>query len=272
MKHLATLLLVVLLPMHACAQNRHDNALVNELWINNGSRKIFGIESVPNCTAKKKVAIVSHGFNGSCYSARNYYDTLNSLGYLVYSMDFPCGSVKSKSDSNTMNMSVLDEKEDVKAVVRYFQKQPDVDKNNIVLVGESQGGLVSALAAAELKDEISSLVLVYPALCIPDNWNDRYKTTKDIPDTTLVWGVRLGRRFFEEVRNIDVFNSIEKYEGRVLIIHGDCDRIVPLDYSERAVKCYRNAHLNVIHGAGHGFKPNEIKVSNGYVKDFFEQN
>ena len=80
-----------------------------------------------------------------------------------------------------MNMSVIDEKNVLKYIVRYFKKRKDVDSKNIVLMGESQGGLVSALAAAELKNKISRLILVYPALCIPDNWNERYPHDTDIP-------------------------------------------------------------------------------------------
>ena len=55
----------------------------------------------------------------------------------------------------------------------------DIDKKRIVLIGESQGGLVSALAAAERKRQISSLILIYPALCIPDNINDRKNKIKN---------------------------------------------------------------------------------------------
>ena len=240
---------------------------VSELWLERDGRRIYGLQSVPDCPVKK-VAIVSHGFNGSCEFARDYFQTLNRLGYLVYAMEFPGGSVRSRSDSNTMNMSVLDEKEDVKAAVRYFCRQPDVDREHIVLIGESQGGLVSALAAADLPQEISGLVLVYPALCIPDDWNGRYPRVADIPDTTWLWGVPLSKRFFLELRPMNVYREITKYQGPVQIIHGSRDAVVPLRYSEEAMKRYRDAHLGVIPGAGHGFGPAERRVANRFVEEF----
>ena len=240
---------------------------VSELWLERDGRRIYGLQSVPDCPVKK-VAIVSHGFNGSCEFARDYFQTLNRLGYLVYAMEFPGGSVRSRSDSNTMNMSVLDEKEDVKAAVRYFCRQPDVDREHIVLIGESQGGLVSALAAADLPQEISGLVLVYPALCIPDDWNGRYPRVADIPDTTWLWGVPLSKRFFLELRPMDVYREITKYQGPVQIINGSRDAVVPLRYSEEAMKRYRDAHLGVIPGAGHGFGPAERRVANRFVEEF----
>ena len=138
-------------------------------------KTIYGIFSTPtDDMTKHGVVIISHGFNGTHHFGRDYFKTLNNLGYYVYAFDFPCGSVRSKSDNNTINMSVSDEKEALKTIVKYFKKQKNVDKKNIVLIGESQGGLVSALAASELKKQISHLILIYPALCIPDNWNERY--------------------------------------------------------------------------------------------------
>lgn len=243
---------------------------VKEVWITNGNRKIFGIESAPKTEGKKGVAIISHGFNGTHHFGKDYFDTLNGLGYTVYTFDFPCGGIYSRSDNNTMNMSVIDEKNDLKSIVRHYLQQPDTDKDRIVLIGESQGGFVSAIAASELKDTVSNLVLVYPALCIPDDWNKRYKTDAEIPDTTNMWNVLLGRNFFMELRDFDVYGTICRYEGPVQIIHGSKDPIVPLSYSERAMKLYKNAHIGVIPGAGHGFNPEQRAVSNRFVKEFLE--
>lgn len=244
---------------------------IKDLWINISSRKIYGIVSEPTSSKKKGVAVICHGFNGTHHFGRDYFKTLNELGYIVYTFDFPCGSVNSRSDNNTMNMSAIDEKEDVKAIVQYFRQQPEVDKDKIVLIGESQGGFVSALAAAELKEQISRLVLVYPALSIPDNWNKRYPEVRNIPDTTKLWNIPMGRRFFLELRNINVYKTITQYKGPVQIIHGSQDAVIPLSYSEEAMKQYKQAHLGVIPGAGHGFKPAEREVSNQFVKEFLSK-
>ncbi len=250
--------------------NQQNHA--ESLWIQHGDRHIYGIISKPQQKAgKQPVAIISHGFNGSHHYGRTYFETLNALGYQVYAFDFPCGSVKSRSDNNTMNMSILDEKNDLQAIVRYFQQQPDVDAKNIVLIGESQGGLVTALTAASMPKDIKAIVLVYPALCIPDNWNERYPKVEDIPDTTEVWKVPLGRRFFLEVRDIDVFKNIKKFKRPVLIVQGDKDPVVSMDDSRRAIKTYKHARLHVIPGARHGFKPNEQRESLQQIKAFLEE-
>ena len=252
---------------------QHAESNVEELWIRNGERHLYGVLSRPaHAKGKMPVAIIAHGFNGTHHFGRNYFETLNKLGYQVYTFDFACGSVNSRSDNNTMNMSILDEQSDLEAIVRYFKQQPDVDASRIVLIGESQGGLVSALTAANMPKDISRTILIFPALCIPDNWTARYPNLSDIPDTTRLWNVPMGRRFFTEVRDINVFKRIGKYKRPVLIVQGDKDPVVSMKDSERAVKIYKDARLHVIPGAGHGFKPKEFEESLLQITLFLKEN
>ena len=262
--------LLLLLAFTAAAQAQAPKAQnTKELWIENGSRRIFGELFTPqNAKANGPVAIIAHGFNGTFDFGRNYFDVMGRKGYHCYTFDFPCGSVRSRSDNNTLNMSILDEVSDVKAIVNHFRKQ---GHQHIVLIGESQGGLVSALTAAELKDEVSQLVLVFPALCIPDNWRQRYPRVEDIQDVTELWGVKMGRRFFEEIHDMSAFDIIGRYRGPVLIVQGDADRVVSLDDSRRAQQLYRpGTRLHIIPGAGHGFKPNEFQQEMEQLEQFLQ--
>ncbi len=254
------------------AETDEAPTLCRELTIKQKNGKsIYGIISCPNTPGKHGIAIISHGFNGTHHFGKDYFKTLNDLGYAVYTFDFPCGSIHSQSDNNTMNMSISDEKAALKEIVSYFRRQKDIDKNRIVLCGESQGGLVSALAASELKNLVSNLILIYPALCIPDNWNARYPRMEDIPEVSEIWGVKLGKKFMMDIRNMKPYETIGRYKGPVLIVHGTDDKVVPLDYSKRAQETYSNASLKVIDKAGHGFKPSERAMSNQYVKEFLER-
>lgn len=244
----------------------------HSLWINNGQRRIFGVLNQPKqAKGKMPLAIISHGFNGTYHFGKNYFEPLSQIGFQTFTFDFPCGSVRSRSDANTMNMSVLDEKNDLLAIVDYFRRQPYVDASRIVLIGESQGGLVTALAASEQPSRISEVVLVYPALCIPDNWRKHYPEGSAIPDTTLMWNVPLGRRFFEEVRPMQLFDKIAAYKRPVLIVQGDKDAVVSMDDTRRAVSLYKDVRLHVIPGAGHGFKPQELQECISQIAAFLKR-
>lgn len=273
MKLKTILIAVVLLLGHTyrtLAQSSCER-FTKEIRIENNSRSIYGVLSRPEYgNGKQPVVIIAHGFNGTHGFGRNYFETLNNLGYQCFTFDFPCGSVNSRSNNNTMEMSILDQQSDLEAIVRYFKSRPDVDADNIVLIGESQGGLVAALAAANVDKDIHRLILVYPALCIPAQWNKRYPQLSGIPDTTRIWNVPLGRRFFTELRDMDVFNVIGKFKKPVLIIQGDADAIVSLEDSRHALKIYKDARLYVIPGAGHGFKSKELKESLLQIEGFLK--
>ncbi|MDE7045653.1 MAG: S9 family peptidase, partial [Acetatifactor sp.] len=101
--------------------------------------------------------------------------------------------------------------------------------------------------------EIKGMILLFPALCVADNWNERFPSVDAIPQQYDVWGVPLGKSFFETLHGFDIFENIGKYSGNVLIMHGDKDDIVPVEYSERAREIYQNSRLEIFHGEGHGF-------------------
>lgn len=245
------------------------DTVTDTLIIRNGSRELFGILSRPAGSGSQRlpIAIIAHGFNGNHKYGRNYFEPMAEAGYMCYTFDFPCGGESSHIDNNTVNMSVKDEVSDLKAAVDYFASRDDVDKERIVLIGESQGGLVASLAASAMPERVHKLVLCFAAFGIPEIYNSRFGH-EEIPDTTYVWRVPLGRRFFSELRDMRPYEEMKKYHRPVLLLHGDRDPVVPLAGSERALRTYPDARLKVIAGAGHGFKPDDFKLSTGYIREF----
>jgi uncharacterized protein len=202
---------------------------------------------------KCPVVIFSHGFNGTHadFALSSEYLVANGVG--AFCFDFCGGSVHSKSDLKTTEMSIFTEKEDLCAVIDTIRDWENVDRDNIFLFGGSQGGLVTALAAEEYIEEIKGIVFLYPAFSIPDNWNTKFPTLESIPDTYELWEMTLGRIFFESIHGYNVFEHIGQYHKNVLIFHGDQDDIVALEYGKRASKLYTHARMEVFPGEGHGF-------------------
>lgn len=225
----------------------------NIVKIKHHGREIYGVSYMPNNKRKCAVVIFSHGFNGSYESFTMNSEYLASKGVGAYCFDFCGGAAKSKSDLRTSEMTIFTEKEDLLAVIDTIKKWDNVDENNIFLFGESQGGLVTALTAEQYEDKIKGVLLLYPALCIADDWNKKFPTVGDIPELLEFWGVTLGRGFFEAIHGYDVFEHIGKFHKKVLIFHGDEDGIVPVEYAVKASKLYPNAEIEVFQGEGHGF-------------------
>lgn len=220
--------------------------------IKHHGREVFGVSYMPN---KKKcpVVIFSHGFNGINEDFAMNSDYLAKNGVGAYGFDFCGGSVNSKSDLRTNEMSIFTEKEDLCAVVENIKTWENVDPDNIFLFGGSQGGLVSALVADEYIKDIKGLLLLFPALCIVADWNKKFPTMGSIPDAYELWEVQLGRVFFESIHEYNVFDHIGQFDKNVLIFHGDQDDIVSLEYGKKASMIYPHARIEVFPGEGHGF-------------------
>lgn len=251
-------------------QNTHFTQ--TEIHIPHHNREIYGIFFTPNECKAFPVVIFSHGFNGTTDSYLERCRHLASHGIGALTFDFCGGSVHSKSSLATSEMTLFTEEEDLYAVIDFIQSQKNVNQNNIFLFGESQGGLITALAADTRKDEIQGVLLLYPAFCIPDNWNAKFPKEEDIPEKEDLWGVTLGKAFFTTLRGYDVFKHIGKFEKNVIIFHGDKDDIVPLQYGEKAHSLYPHAEIKVFHGEGHGFSEPANKQVMQMTLDFVQNN
>lgn len=276
MKKLKTVLLLTFLAvLTGCSSTANltkGEFKMEELIIKTDSKQIYGTLFKPeNMDEKHPLIIFSHGYNGTGSDFTMDGVFFAQYGYVCYSYDFCGGSSRSKSSGKTTDMTIFSEKQDLLDVISYFSEQSYIDTENIILCGASQGGFVTALTAAELQGKIKSIVLIFPALCIPDNWNDNFKTEEEIPETLNFWGMNLGKDFFLTVRKIDVFNTIPKYEGPVYIFHGTDDPIVPLSYSQKAEKTYKNAQLVVMPGEGHGFSPDCSVMMRNYALKFLSK-
>ncbi|MFR3320110.1 MAG: alpha/beta hydrolase family protein [Lachnospiraceae bacterium] len=143
--------------------------------------------------------ILSHGYNGKgsdfCKEAAFFAEH----GIVACTFDFCGGSVHSDSSMDTRRMSVLTEKEDLDEMISFVKAHREVAAGQLFLLGGSQGGFVTTLAAAERPDGIRGLILYYPAFCIPDDWRKEYPDPSKIPESREFWGMELGKAYFSAV-------------------------------------------------------------------------
>lgn len=222
------------------------------------------------------VAIVSHGFMANMLTTKGAALSLAKEGYAAFCFDFCGGGIGSKSEGKTEQMSVLTEVEDLKAVIEYARSLSYTNSERLVLMGMSQGGLVSALTAAQLDKEVEKLALYYPAMCIPDDARAGKMMfinfdPQNIPDILAKFPMRIGRKYAEDVIDMDPFALACGYSGPVLIIHGDKDSIVNISYAYRLAEVYGdNAKLVVLPNEGHGFSGNGEVLAIGEVIEFLK--
>ncbi len=238
-----------------------------------GELTIRGLEFRPE-GENLPVAIVSHGFMATQDTVFQYAKELARMGYCTYTFDFcgGCAGGRGTSDGATTEMSVLTEVSDLEAVIAYAQSRT-YNSGELLLAGCSQGGFVSALTAARHPEQVNKLVLFYPALCIPDDARAgrmmfaRFDPS-NIPEIIDCGPMKLGRLYAADMVAMDPIAEISAYSGPVLILHGDKDKIVNVDYSRQAHSAYANSSLVVIQGGAHGFSKKHDTIALSHLRRF----
>ncbi|MBQ2665186.1 S9 family peptidase [Methanobrevibacter sp.] len=217
------------------------------------------------------IVIYAHSLGMSYRSGYEYFRELLKRNIGCVTFDFRGGGYSSKSKGKTTEMSLISEADDIITVFNHVKQWDFIDKDRIILLGTSQGGAASAVAASKLQNDLRGLIILYPALLIPDVAHE-YNSLSEIPDTQLFNGwIEVGKCYFEDAWNLDIFKEIGKYKKEVLIIHGTSDYIVPYPYSVKAHESYENSQLRLIEGAGHGFSGDKFRQCMSYVNDYLNK-
>lgn len=242
---------------------------IREKYCVSDGKNIFGKLYIPDTKAKTyPTVILSHGFNSIGDDMADIALAFAENGFLAYTFDYCGGSTRSHSDGKTTEMSIISEQNDLKAVIDMMSELDISDSRQIYLYGESQGGFVAALTAAEMPERIAAMILLYPAFCIPDQWLSKDPESMAEP-FTFMGDMLLSKKYYDDVPRYDVYDRVSWYNKPVMIYHGDSDEVVDISYSERLINAFPNAKLKVIKGAGHGFSGDDREYVKRAAVDFF---
>jgi pimeloyl-ACP methyl ester carboxylesterase len=226
------------------------------------------IHSMRGGKAKRSLAnravIMLHGFTGD-KSESGFFDKIAAeiakAGLAVLRFDFSgCG------ESDDAAISVKGQVEDALAAIEFMKAR---GYDNLGLLGFSLGGLV-ALRARD--PSVKARVLLAPltkSKNIPSGYSfwDKFVLIVTGERKLVKQGRKwrqemvIGRSFYFEVRSISQHKIAEGIKEPVLIIHGDKDSRVPLEYSRDMMKLLpKSASLEVVKGVDHHFDDNKLGV------------
>ncbi len=221
-----------------------------------------GTYVMPDATDGELVPLVilSHGFNSSRNSCAKLALGFGKSGIASLRFDFG-GS--GESDGKSTQMSVLTEVDDLNAIIDYAKTLDGIDTNHIFLCGNSMGGFVTALTAIERQEEIAAVMLNYPAFSLPDGVRAGRLMgvtfdVNNIPKVIRPDGFPVGKPFVNDVIDMHPYEQLPLCTLDVMILHGDADDMVDIEYSYKAVEAYPSAVLHVIEGGGHGFAGEQL--------------
>ncbi len=233
--------------------------------------KLFTIVERPAASGKVPVVILCHGFSGNCQ--RPFINDLSasivSQGMATIRFDF---NGHGRSDGEFKDMTVLNEIDDLKAVIAWAQKQPWV--KDISLVGHSQGGVVVSMVSGELGDKVvKAEVLLAAAAVLRDDalrgntmgahydpWNFRGDYV-ELPHSPEAGALLLGKNYVETALRLPIYETAANYTGPTLIVQGTHDQVVPYTYAERYNEKIANSELKLIPDENHVFSQTSKETS-----------
>lgn len=236
-----------------------------QITYNSANGKIVGLLDLPKLKEGEKctIAVILHGIGD--HKATPFMSTVSAnlveKGIGTLRIDF---NGHGESNGNFTDMTISSEAEDAIAAVGFAKQLPQAER--ILLIGHSQGGVASILAAGELKDNIDHLVLLAPAIVLKDgarngNILGGIFDPNQVPETLpIVWGV-LGRRYIEDAKQLRIHEAFVNYKGKVTIIHGTADNVVPTTYSKELKQLNNSATLVLLKDYGHSFEPDGKEVT-----------
>lgn len=206
---------------------------------------------------KRPLVIIIHGFTGNKEERHllAVSHLLNHIGFATLRVDM---YGHGESDGKFENHTLYKWLSNAMTVIDYAKSLEFV--SDIYLLGHSQGGLTVMLAGAMEQDKIKGIIAMSPAWMIPEAarqgtlLGERFDP-EQIPDHLPAWGNRvLGGNYIRVAQTIHVEDFIDRYTGPVLIVHGDNDGAVPVEYGIKAAERYKNSTLKIIPGDGHCYE------------------
>lgn len=222
------------------------------------SFKVSVPEGLRPDTDKCPMVILMHGI----FSSKDYNPMpalakgLAEAGIASIRFDF---GGHGNSEGKKQYMTIEKEIAEAMAIYEYAKSLPYVSE--IGFLGHSQGGVVASMTAGRLagiQDAPKALVLLAPGAVIKEAcqggkfFNARFDP-KNPPEFVRCWGIyRLGREYLLSTQELDIYGTASAFQGKVCILHGDKDGIVPLWCSEKYKETYGDrAVFTVVEGENH---------------------
>ncbi|MBR2179458.1 MAG: alpha/beta fold hydrolase [Selenomonadaceae bacterium] len=248
------------------------SAKTQNISIQGDHGKLAAILQTPDNQSRYPLVMLLHGFNVSKETKllQEMAASLEAQGIASIRFDF---NGHGKSEGNFLQMTVPNEIEDAKKVFRYARSLPEV--TTVSIGGHSQGGLVTAMTAGELGSQVKCIALMAPAAILRDDFVrgkifDAEFDPKNVPMTVKIFKKKraVGRNYIKTMMNLPIYETAEKYNGPVCLVHSYSDTVIPYTDSLRFNHIYSNSELHLIEGLDHGFSPNQAEVVK-IVTDFF---
>lgn len=202
--------------------------------------------------AKNPAILFVHGWTSDKERSYQYAEALAKLGYICFLFDM---RGHGKSDGDIKTFTTKEFLDDVLTAYDFVAELNGVDKNNINAVGSSFGGYLIPLLSE--KKKIVNLAMRFPADYPNENFNKIKATFNNRSYEIMKW-----RRQLKQSGETFALNSIDQFQGNVLILEAEFDDAIPRETIENFKNAVQNksklTHI-LMKGAPHSIKEGKFR-------------
>lgn len=199
----------------------------------------------------RSAAILCHGMESTKNSEKLILlaDALAERGILALRFDF---SYVGESSGSFADITYSGEVADLRAAFALISRRT---AGKVAIFGSSMGGSVALLFAAQEPAVAGVASLAAPVH--PENFPKRVLSAAELQDWrdrgfTMYHGQRLNLSLLNDLETIDIPAAARRITCPVLILHGDRDKVVPVEEAHELHACLRGAkRLSIFSGADH---------------------
>ena len=243
---------------------------MKEYYINDDGIKLHAKLDMPEGVSRCPLAIVVHGYTGHMEETHivEVAKAINEAGIATLRVEmYGHGG----SDGEFKNHTLYKWVSNMLAVVDHVSTLDFV--TDLYITGHSQGGLLVMLIAGMCPDKFKAVIPLSPAWMIPEGARKGELLGAPFDPLNIPAEIVqsedhiLSGNYARVAQTIHPEDEIARYNGPVLIIHGDKDEAVPYEYGKKAAELYKNAKLVTIEGDDHCYNNHLDKVT-AAIKDF----
>ena len=226
---------------------------MEEFYINDDGISLHAKLDRPADAKNCPLCIIFHGFTGHMEERHitAAAAAFNSIGIATLRVDlYGHGGSDGEFRKHTLYKWI----NNALAVVDYAGKLDFI--TDMYLCGHSQGGLLVMLTAGLRPECFRAIIPMSPAWMIPNSARagQMLGTSFDpehVPDELVGEFWCIDGNYIRVAQTIHTEDFIHRYNGPVLIVHGDADELVPVSCAYKAHELYKNSELTIIPGDTH---------------------
>lgn len=252
-------------------------------------RTIPAVVTLPVGEGSFPAVVINHGHGGSKDENVGFVGIARALaqaGFASIRMDFPgCGDSQASFRDNTMTNMIADSN----AALSYLLDHYSVDPQHLGILGYSMGGRIASEIAGGKDNRYKAMVLLSAADVPVEDMaanlfgslatyrdlkaaaqRDGFAAFTNIYNTTL----ELSKAWFEDMESGRPLESLARFDGPVLVLHGDKDTMITDEMNKAILKAYPAAREIIVPEADHGYgfysdQPAVTALVEGSICEFF---